>query len=68
MIKKIFAALLAVSTICIFGACNKDNTKTPDPTPNPDVTDNADNSNTADGNSDAEIDYTSDLSTDRYDG
>ena len=68
MLKKIMAALLAACTICVLGACGKDDAKTPDTKPDSTVTEPDNSDNTADNNTETEIDYTSDLSTERYDG
>ena len=68
MLKKIMAALLAACTICVLGACGKDDAKTPDTKPDSTVTEPDNSDNTADNNTETEIDYTSDLSAERYDG
>lgn len=65
MLKKLLAALLAACAVLTFAACDKEDTKTPDTKPDTAVTDPGKTDTSAD---ETEIDYTSDLSTDRYDG
>ena len=65
MLKKLLAALLAACAVLTFAACDKEDTKTPDTKPDTAVTDPGKTDTSAD---ETEIDYTSDLSTERYDG
>ena len=65
MLKKLLAALLAACAVLTFAACDKEDTKTPDTKPDTAVTDPGKTDTSAD---ETEIDYMSDLSTDRYDG
>ena len=65
MLKKLLAALLAACAVLTFAACDKEDTKTPDTKPDTAVTDPGKTETPAD---ETEIDYMSDLSTERYDG
>ncbi|MGI6195751.1 MAG: ABC transporter substrate-binding protein [Eubacteriales bacterium] len=68
MLKKLLAALLAACAVLTFAACDKEDTKTPDTNPDITVTDPNKPDEADKTDDEPQIDYTSDLSTDRYDG
>ena len=69
MLKKILAALLAASALCVFCACDNDKNPGADPEKeNKTPVVSEENGNHTQTDSSDEIDYLSDLSTDRYDG
>lgn len=68
MFKKLLAALLAACAVLTFAACDKEDTKTPDINPDITVTDPNKPDEADKTDDEPQIDYTSDLSTDRYDG